>query len=167
MRNSLKRAKNFRSFRQRVNQNSKESVFKSGGGNTFFIPVDEGFKVSERCNCIPLIFQLFSFFRNNCVTEQKCWIAAATKTREDWHEGDRWPRHPQSGAVHQTHPDRGGIRHNGLRRQYQGAGLVLHATGRQVAPRWVIDRFLIGKLPFDWLSEKSLPAAGSSLLWNI
>ncbi|XP_059487719.1 fasciclin-1 isoform X2 [Neocloeon triangulifer] len=37
-----------RSFRQRVNQNQKESVFKMGGGNTFFIPVDEGFKPPPR-----------------------------------------------------------------------------------------------------------------------
>ncbi|XP_065337193.1 fasciclin-1 isoform X2 [Cloeon dipterum] len=37
-----------RSFRQRVNQNQKEAVFKAGGGNTFFIPVDEGFKPPPR-----------------------------------------------------------------------------------------------------------------------
>jgi hypothetical protein len=41
-----------------VNQNSKESVFKSGGGNTFFIPVDEGFKVSERSHISALLFPL-------------------------------------------------------------------------------------------------------------
>jgi hypothetical protein len=56
VRNSLKRAKNFRSFRQRVNQNSKESVFKTGGGNTFFIPVDEGFKVSNCTSPISAVF---------------------------------------------------------------------------------------------------------------
>lgn len=124
---------------------------------------------------VALRFQLFFLccflLSFKIIAERFCngtnlWIAAPTEAREDWHEGDRWPRDPQSGAVHQTHPDRGGIRHNGLLRQHQGAGLVLHATGRQVSPRWVIDRFLIGKLPFDWLSENhslQLPR----LLWNI
>jgi len=35
----------FRSFRQRVNQNNKGNVFVADGKHTFFIPVDEGFKV--------------------------------------------------------------------------------------------------------------------------
>lgn len=35
----------FRSFRQRVNQNNKGNVFTADGKHTFFIPVDEGFKV--------------------------------------------------------------------------------------------------------------------------
>ncbi|KAF4520035.1 hypothetical protein B566_EDAN008322 [Ephemera danica] len=34
-----------RSFRQRVNQNNKQGVFKASGRHTFFMPVDEGFKV--------------------------------------------------------------------------------------------------------------------------
>jgi hypothetical protein len=34
-----------RSFRQRVNQNNKGNVFLADGKHTFFIPVDEGFKV--------------------------------------------------------------------------------------------------------------------------
>jgi hypothetical protein len=36
----------FRSFRQRVNQNNKGNVFLAEGKHTFFIPVDEGFKVT-------------------------------------------------------------------------------------------------------------------------
>jgi hypothetical protein len=35
----------FRSFRQRVNQKMKGNVFLADGKHTFFIPVDEGFKV--------------------------------------------------------------------------------------------------------------------------
>ncbi|KAJ9587143.1 hypothetical protein L9F63_019331 [Diploptera punctata] len=38
----------FRSFRQRVNQNNKGNVFLTEGKNTFFIPVDEGFKPAPR-----------------------------------------------------------------------------------------------------------------------
>ncbi|XP_023702117.1 fasciclin-1 isoform X3 [Cryptotermes secundus] len=37
-----------RSFRQRVNQNNKGNVFLAEGKNTFFIPVDEGFKPTPR-----------------------------------------------------------------------------------------------------------------------
>lgn len=37
-----------RSFRQRVNQNNKGNVFLTEGKNTFFIPVDEGFKPAPR-----------------------------------------------------------------------------------------------------------------------
>ncbi|XP_017776262.1 PREDICTED: fasciclin-1 isoform X2 [Nicrophorus vespilloides] len=36
-----------RSFRQRVQQTKKEDIFNAEGGNTFFIPVDEGFKNSR------------------------------------------------------------------------------------------------------------------------
>lgn len=35
----------FRSYRQRVQATNKEDIFKTEGGHTFFIPVDEGFKV--------------------------------------------------------------------------------------------------------------------------
>lgn len=34
-----------RSFRQKVNQLQKKEVFNADGRHTFFIPVDEGFKV--------------------------------------------------------------------------------------------------------------------------
>jgi uncharacterized surface protein with fasciclin (FAS1) repeats len=33
-----------RYFRQKVQQNNKQDIFKTEGGHTFFIPVDEGFK---------------------------------------------------------------------------------------------------------------------------
>jgi fasciclin 1 len=36
-----------RSYRQRVQLMKKEHVFQSVGGHTFFVPVEEGFKVSE------------------------------------------------------------------------------------------------------------------------
>lgn len=36
----------YRSYRQRVIANSKESVYQANGGYTFFVPVEEGFKVS-------------------------------------------------------------------------------------------------------------------------
>lgn len=35
----------FRSYRQRVVQNKKETVYQANGGHTFFVPVEEGFKV--------------------------------------------------------------------------------------------------------------------------
>lgn len=47
-----------RSFYQRVVVNKKESLFQADGFHTFFIPVEEGFKVSENgdrdffCNII-------------------------------------------------------------------------------------------------------------------
>lgn len=37
-----------RSFRQRIQQLQKEEVFANEGGHTFFIPIDEGFKVKCR-----------------------------------------------------------------------------------------------------------------------
>jgi fasciclin 1 len=37
-----------RSFYQRVVVNKKESLFQAEGFHTFFIPVEEGFKVSNR-----------------------------------------------------------------------------------------------------------------------
>lgn len=36
--------KKFRYFRQKVQQHNKQDIFKTEGGHTFFIPVDEGFK---------------------------------------------------------------------------------------------------------------------------
>lgn len=35
----------YRSYRQRVIQNNKELVYQANGGFTFFVPVEEGFKV--------------------------------------------------------------------------------------------------------------------------
>lgn len=35
-----------RSFRQRVVMNKKEKIYGEAGGHTFFIPVEEGFKVN-------------------------------------------------------------------------------------------------------------------------
>lgn len=35
-----------RSYRQRVITMKKESVYQANGGHTFFIPVEEGFKVN-------------------------------------------------------------------------------------------------------------------------
>lgn len=34
-----------RSFRQRVVMNKKEKIYSEAGGHTFFVPVEEGFKV--------------------------------------------------------------------------------------------------------------------------
>lgn len=34
-----------RSYRQRVIANSKELVYQANGGFTFFVPIEEGFKV--------------------------------------------------------------------------------------------------------------------------
>jgi hypothetical protein len=39
-----------RYFRQKVQQNNKQDIFKTEGGHTFFIPVDEGFKVLYNLN---------------------------------------------------------------------------------------------------------------------
>lgn len=36
----------YRSYRQRIVLNRKEPVYQAVGGHTFFIPTDEGFKVS-------------------------------------------------------------------------------------------------------------------------
>lgn len=36
-----------RSYRSRVIQNTKESVYQAQGGFTYFIPVEEGFKVNS------------------------------------------------------------------------------------------------------------------------
>ncbi|XP_041970419.1 fasciclin-1 isoform X7 [Aricia agestis] len=41
-----------RSFRQKVNQLQKKQVFNADGRNTFFIPVDEGFKPTTRSDLI-------------------------------------------------------------------------------------------------------------------
>ncbi|XP_052749257.1 fasciclin-1 [Galleria mellonella] len=41
-----------RSFRQKVNQLQKKEVFNADGRNTFFIPVDEGFKPTTRSDLI-------------------------------------------------------------------------------------------------------------------
>lgn len=35
----------YRSFRQRVVMNKKEKIYSEAGGHTFFVPVEEGFKV--------------------------------------------------------------------------------------------------------------------------
>lgn len=37
-----------RSYRQRVIANTKELVYQANGGFTFFIPVEEGFKVNQK-----------------------------------------------------------------------------------------------------------------------
>lgn len=42
--NILKRILSCRNFRQRVQQTRKQEIFKTEGGHTFFIPVDEGFQ---------------------------------------------------------------------------------------------------------------------------
>ncbi|XP_063906711.1 fasciclin-1 isoform X3 [Zophobas morio] len=41
-----------RTFRQKVEQTKKEDIFKTEGGHTFFIPVDEGFVKNERAALI-------------------------------------------------------------------------------------------------------------------
>jgi hypothetical protein len=60
----------FRSFRQRVYQNNKGNVFMADGKHTFFIPVDEGFKVILILSNKRIINNIYSckeiFFMDKC-----------------------------------------------------------------------------------------------------
>lgn len=52
-----------RSFRQRVVMNKKERIYSEAGGHTFFVPVEEGFKVSW--SNTSLQYNLFFYIRRN------------------------------------------------------------------------------------------------------
>lgn len=52
---------NFRSFRHRVNYNNKQNVFTAEGKFTFFIPVDEGFQVTNLHPYLKILLNIFIF----------------------------------------------------------------------------------------------------------
>lgn len=74
MLNEIRDYSNFhRSYRQRVISNAKESVYQAQGGFTFFIPVEEGFKVRYKAfsiTLIPTIVKPYIFETINWFTQQ-------------------------------------------------------------------------------------------------
>ena len=69
-----------RSFRQKIVTNKMEKLYQSSGQHTFFIPVEEGFKVLTLENCKSSIFILFKWAFHSSLHHVQIWLTRRSFT---------------------------------------------------------------------------------------